>query len=43
MRNNKKLVTNLSIEECIKISGGEIILVGWKEVDGVWIAVYRNV
>ena len=43
METERKNVSELSFEECSKINGGESKLIGWKEINGVWIAVYRDV
>lgn len=38
----KKKLSELSFKQCLEIYGGEVVLVGWKEVNGVWVAVYRD-
>ena len=42
MENSKKKLSELSFKQCLEIYGGEVVLVGWKEVNGVWVAVYRD-
>lgn len=42
MEMKRKKISELSFEECSKINGGEPELIGWKEINGVWIAVYRD-
>lgn len=42
MENSKKKLCELSFKQCLEIYGGEVVLVGWKEVNGVWVAVYRD-
>lgn len=43
MKTERKYVDELTFEECSKINAGKSELIGWAEINGVWIAVYRDV
>ena len=43
MGNRNFIIQEMSVKSCMDVFGGEVQLVGWKRIDGIWYAVYRDV